>query len=53
LDKQPNSRQWQRFKYEDDPELGQSRLLEVDDRIVVPAKTHLIIEKVSSFHIIQ
>ncbi|PWZ38280.1 cytochrome c oxidase subunit 2 [Zea mays] len=26
---------------EDDPELGQSRLLEVDNRVVVPAKTHL------------
>uniref|UniRef100_A0A803KRG8 Cytochrome c oxidase polypeptide II n=1 Tax=Chenopodium quinoa TaxID=63459 RepID=A0A803KRG8_CHEQI len=26
---------------EDDPELGQSRLLEVDNRVVVPAKTHI------------
>ncbi|KAL0285032.1 UNVERIFIED_CONTAM: Cytochrome c oxidase subunit [Sesamum radiatum] len=26
---------------EDDPELGQSRLLEVDNRVVVPEKTHL------------
>nr|YP_010574224.1 cytochrome c oxidase subunit 2 [Phyllospadix iwatensis]UZH94076.1 cytochrome c oxidase subunit 2 [Phyllospadix iwatensis] len=26
---------------EDDPELGQSRLLEVDNRVVVPAKSHL------------
>ena len=26
---------------EDDPEVGQSRLLEVDNRVVVPAKTHL------------
>ncbi|CBI36501.3 unnamed protein product, partial [Vitis vinifera] len=26
---------------EDDPELGQSRLLEVDNRVVVPAKTNL------------
>lgn len=26
---------------EDDPELGQSRLLEVDNRVVVPANTHL------------
>ena len=26
---------------EDDSELGQSRLLEVDNRVVVPAKTHL------------
>nr|UIF91909.1 cytochrome c oxidase subunit 2 [Crocus sativus] len=26
---------------EDDPEFGQSRLLEVDNRVVVPAKTHL------------
>ncbi|VAH82826.1 cytochrome c oxidase subunit 2-like [Triticum dicoccoides] len=26
---------------EDDPELGQSRLLEVDNRVVVPSKTHL------------
>lgn len=26
---------------EDDPELGQSRLSEVDNRVVVPAKTHL------------
>ncbi|XP_044969886.1 cytochrome c oxidase subunit 2-like [Hordeum vulgare subsp. vulgare] len=26
---------------EDDPELGQSPLLEVDNRVVVPAKTHL------------
>ena len=26
---------------EDDPELGQLRLLEVDNRVVVPAKTHL------------
>ncbi|VAH91166.1 unnamed protein product [Triticum turgidum subsp. durum] len=26
---------------EDDPELGQSRLLEVDNRVVVPTKTHL------------
>ncbi|KHN17351.1 Cytochrome c oxidase subunit 2 [Glycine soja] len=26
---------------EDDLELGQSRLLEVDNRVVVPAKTHL------------
>ncbi|MQM06039.1 hypothetical protein Taro_038857 [Colocasia esculenta] len=26
---------------EDDPELGQSHLLEVDNRVVVPAKTHL------------
>ncbi|KAK1384226.1 hypothetical protein POM88_021961 [Heracleum sosnowskyi] len=26
---------------EDDPELGQSRLLEVDNRVVVSAKTHL------------
>ena len=26
---------------EDDPELGQSRLLEVDNRVVVPDKTHI------------
>ncbi|KAH9291128.1 hypothetical protein KI387_041787, partial [Taxus chinensis] len=25
---------------EDDPELGQSRLSEVDNRVVVPARTH-------------
>ncbi|KAA3449446.1 cytochrome c oxidase subunit 2 [Gossypium australe] len=36
--------QWYRsapLNEEDDPELGQSRLLEVDNRVVVPAKTHL------------
>jgi len=44
LDEQPSSGQWRRFKYEDDPELGQSRLLEADNRVDVPAKTHWIIE---------
>ncbi|GLJ26468.1 hypothetical protein SUGI_0511010 [Cryptomeria japonica] len=37
---------------EEDLELGQSRLLEVDNRVVVPAKTHprLIITSVDALH---
>eukprot|EP01018_Ginkgo_biloba_P026353 Gb_08948 [translate_table: standard] len=37
---------------EDDPELGQSRLSEVDNRVVVPAKTylHMIVTSVDTLY---